>query len=94
MGFDAELPATGQTAKLVCPYHQWTYELDGRLLSAPRMPPRFIPSEHRLTPVGIGVVGECIYVSLSAQTPDFAPLSEAVSPLLAPNELKNAGLAH
>jgi Rieske 2Fe-2S family protein len=84
----------GQTAKLVCPYHQWTYELDGRLLGASRMPSTFLPGEHRLTPLGIGLMGGCIYVSLTPDVPDFAPFSNEVAPLLLPYRLTEAKLAH
>ena len=37
--------------KLVCPYHQWTYELDGSLLWARDMGPNFDASKHGLKPV-------------------------------------------
>ncbi len=29
----------GQLTRIVCPYHQWTYRLDGGLRAAPSMPP-------------------------------------------------------
>ena len=41
----------GTNPKIVCPYHQWTYELDGRLLWARDMDAGFDPSQHGLNPV-------------------------------------------
>ena len=43
----------GQVAKLVCPYHQWTYELDGKLIWANDMGPDFNASKHGLKPVNL-----------------------------------------
>lgn len=41
----------GRGPKLVCPYHQWTYELDGSLLWARDMGPDFVASDHGLMSV-------------------------------------------
>src|SRR3546814_18449359 len=41
----------GSAARLVCPYHQWTYDLEGRLLFARDMGPAFDTSAHGLKPV-------------------------------------------
>ncbi|HKE51318.1 MAG TPA: aromatic ring-hydroxylating dioxygenase subunit alpha [Actinomycetes bacterium] len=41
---------TGDRRALVCPYHGWSYELDGSLLAAPGFAdlPNFEPADHRL----------------------------------------------
>ena len=47
---------SGQAAKLVCPYHQWTYETDGRLLWARDMGPDFDTAAHGLKPVHLSLI--------------------------------------
>ncbi|MCZ2501130.1 Rieske 2Fe-2S domain-containing protein, partial [Xylophilus sp. Kf1] len=43
--------SNGTNPKLVCPYHQWTYDLNGKLLFARDMGPDFDPSKYSLKPV-------------------------------------------
>ncbi len=47
------------TGRIQCPYHAWTYALDGRLVAAPHMDdtPDFRCEDYRLGPVAVGVVG-------------------------------------
>ena len=44
----------GHSRVFVCPYHQWTYGLDGRLLAARHMPAGLDTSTLGLKPVKIG----------------------------------------
>src|SRR3990167_8529838 len=54
--------AKGKVAKLVCPYHQWTYELDGRLLYAgTEMGDDFDMKKFGLKPVHVKVAGGYIF---------------------------------
>ncbi|WP_164924192.1 aromatic ring-hydroxylating oxygenase subunit alpha [Sinorhizobium fredii] len=84
----------GSSAKLVCPYHQWTYELDGRLLFARQMPEGFDPSEHSLKPVNCETVGGYIFVSLADEPMDFQPFRETVAGYLAPHRLGETKVAY
>ncbi|GAC1402750.1 MAG: hypothetical protein NVSMB65_19770 [Chloroflexota bacterium] len=56
------LPATVQ-----CPYHAWTYTLDGRLVGAPNMrsDPSFDPARRGLIAVGLDVWEGLIWLNLS-----------------------------
>lgn len=83
----------GRSIKLMCPYHKWTYELDGRLIGAARMPPDFKASEHALRPIPVEVLEGCIYIALSDDAPDFTPFRRAVAPLLAPYKMSDAKVA-
>jgi len=52
-----------------CPYHGWSYALDGRLLAAPQLQdaPGFDKAAHGLQPVGVARWGGFVFVSLIAQ---------------------------
>ena len=59
----------GSTARLTCPYHIWTYGLDGRLLAARNMPAEFEKAAHNLVPVAIENIGGLLFVCLSDTPP-------------------------
>ncbi|HWT61841.1 MAG TPA: aromatic ring-hydroxylating dioxygenase subunit alpha [Ochrobactrum sp.] len=83
----------GTAAKLVCPYHQWTYELDGRLLFARQVGPDFKPAEYGLKQVHCETVSGYIYVCLADEAPDFNGFRTLVEPYLAPHNIKDAKVA-
>ena len=53
----------GEAPKLVCPYHQWTYELDGGLLYARDMGPDFKPADHGLKPVACHDASGMVFIA-------------------------------
>ena len=85
--------ARGNAPRLVCPYHQWTYRLDGELMSARDMGEQFDRSEHSLRPVHCTSVGGYIWVCLGEVPPDFEPFRSQVEPYLLPHRLSEAKVA-
>ena len=85
---------SGTTTKLVCPYHQWTYETDGRLLWARDMGPDFQTAKHGLKPVHCAQTAGMVFVCLADQAPDFAPVKAAADRYAAPHALTDLKIAH
>ena len=93
----ARLLDAGSTviSKLVCPYHQWTYELSGELSYAPHMGKNFDKSCRSLKAVNFKSIGGLIYVCLSDNPPeDIKRLEEVMAGRLAPYDIRNAKVAH
>ena len=64
--------------RIVCPYHTWSYGLDGELVATPRQmeTPGFDRSAYPLFKVAIGSWGGFIFVNLAGDR--AAPLAEAL----------------
>lgn len=85
---------SGHTVKLVCPYHQWTYETDGRLLWARDMGPDFDASKHSLKPVHCAAAAGMVFICLAEIAPDFAPVKAAADRYSAPHNPQDLKVAH
>jgi len=70
-------PVACAASALRCPYHSWTYGLDGRLLRAPHVEASLDHDRFSLAPVGVDTWGGFVFVHL---TPERAgPLADAVA---------------
>lgn len=84
----------GTARRLVCPYHQWTYDLSGTLIHARNMGDDFDLSTHGLVSLRCETVAGVIFLALSDDVPAFEPFRNAIEPLLLPHNLKDAKIAH
>jgi choline monooxygenase len=80
---------SGKRATLQCPYHAWTYGLDGRLVAAPRLAREGgnEPSELGLVPVQVDTWGPLVFVNPDL---DSEPLAEFLGDV--PGRIADAGI--
>jgi Rieske 2Fe-2S family protein len=86
--------ARGTAAALVCPYHAWSYRLDGRLRAAREMPAGFDPSAHGLKALPLAVIGGLIFVSFDDNPPDLSVAEPALAAFAATYGWPTAKIAH
>ncbi len=84
----------GSVRALVCPYHQWTYGLDGRLRAARLMGDDFAKVGVRLAGATVREASGLVFVSLADDPPPFEPAERAISAQLAPHRLDRARVVH
>lgn len=86
-------PGHGAVPKLVCPYHRWTYNLDGSLFAVTRMPADFDKSEHGLKPIALRMVAGAMFICLADDPPPFDDFGDCFARYAAPVGLADLKLA-
>jgi Rieske 2Fe-2S family protein len=82
---------------ILCPYHQWAYDLDGHLIAAPHLAdvPGFDKSVITLYPVGVECWGGFIFVHLTpSEAQPFAEQLGAIATRLERYPLAELRIAH
>jgi phenylpropionate dioxygenase-like ring-hydroxylating dioxygenase large terminal subunit len=81
-------------ARLTCPYHAWTYDLDGNLLAARQMPDSFRREEMGLKKLAVQVIEGLIFVTFAARPLDLAPAVKALAGSAGVHGWASARVAH
>jgi glycine betaine catabolism A len=84
----------GHARKLVCPYHRWTYDLDGSLITRTTREFEVDPLELGLVPVPLHNVAGLIFVNFADDPPDFSDAIETIAPQMTPHALEKCKVAH
>jgi len=85
----------GRVTRLTCPYHAWSYGLDGALLNARLMPADFSRADNGLERCHVRVFHGLIFVNLSERPPvDFDATFADLAPYLEFHGLADAKIAH
>ena len=86
--------ARGSAAVLVCPYHAWSYHLDGRLRAAREMPAGFDPAAHGLRALPLTEIGGLIFISFGDDPPDLSLAAPALAGFCERYAWPGAKIAH
>ena len=87
------LDQRGRVPRLICPYHQWTYGLDGALLAARSMAEDFDKKDHGLTPVALENIGGLIFICMSDNPPPIDRVKADISEQIAVYDLEKLKVA-
>lgn len=87
------LENAGKARAFSCPYHGWTYNLDGSLRAGRMMGDAFKREDHGLFPVHVEVFEGLIFVNLSNHPADFGASLQRLQPFVAPFDLGNVKMA-
>ncbi len=85
---------SGTAKNFVCPYHAWTYGLDGTLLAARHMPAGFDARPYGLKPVHLRIIEGVVFVSLAATPLGLANVAATLKASLGPYGWSGARVAH
>lgn len=80
------LQGRGTCHRIVCPYHAWTYDTEGKVIGAGHMgkrDPEFDKRGYRLPELRTELWQGWIYVTLDSQAPPIAGLLRGLEPLVA-----------
>ncbi len=84
----------GVVGNIVCPYHQWTYDLTGKLIHAKHMGDDFQPGKLGLKAVHARSLAGLIFICLAEDPPeDFEQMAAEMTPYLAPHRLAQCKVA-
>lgn len=85
--------SSGNLRALVCPYHGWSYDLAGNLLSKRAMPEDFDRAKHGLQRARLQLFHGMIFVNFWPDAPDLEEALAPLDPCLAPYRLADAVVA-
>jgi Rieske 2Fe-2S family protein len=84
----------GNARGFVCPYHAWTYSLDGTLRAARLMPKDFKREDHGLRKLHVRVVEGLVFVSFAEQPLEFSEVENLLHATCGQYGWASAKIAH
>lgn len=83
----------GRVGRIVCPYHQWTFDRSGGLVSCRGMPDDLDRAGLDLAAVHVQELAGLVFVCLADEPPDFGRTRSLMEPLARPQGLERARVA-